>query len=60
VEFSNYTWTDEKGKEHDTEKYTVVLLNEDDEEIHASTSWTSVGRQILNALVSANKSKTLN
>ena len=60
VEFSNYTWTDEKWKEHETEKYTVVLLNEDDEEIHASTSWTSVGRQILNALVSANKSKTLN
>lgn len=50
ITFGSFKWTDEFGKDRETEKYTIILINEDDEEIHVSSTWTSLGRSILNSL----------
>jgi len=59
IEFGSYKRTDDRGKEKEVEKYTLVLTNEDEEEIHVSTTWTGVWRQLLNTLCGALKSDVL-
>lgn len=58
ITFGSFKWTNEFGKDQETEKFTIILLNEDDEEIHISSTWTSLWRQILNSLCGA-EDKTL-